>query len=155
MRSCSRAVLALALLTACGEEPTYPPCTLSLDCPLPDIDVAVLEETTVAGARLELCMDDECAFGALPLPPAGDDPTSAELAGDFRATVRLSREGDLLAVTVHFFYSSPPLVRADGQIYTATVRDANGAVLAAPSWTAEYYGGAGCPDTCGVELTSR
>ncbi|HEY5922543.1 MAG TPA: hypothetical protein VIV11_12770 [Kofleriaceae bacterium] len=149
--------LVLLLLAACAEEakegPYNRPCSLTGDCPLPDIDVAVIEEALLSGATLELCVDDACSSGALPEPPQGaDQSSSAMLTGAFNSLVRLERVDASISVVIHFFVTSN-IARVDGEIYVATLRHANGATLAAASWRATYYSPRPeCPDDCARRL---
>lgn len=152
----TRAALVLVVLAACGEESTgiEHPCSLALDCPSPSIPIVELGEAPLVGAMFELCVDDACVSGTLPEPPLGEgESTYASLSGAYRASVRLDRIGALIRVVVTFPPVTPPFDRVDGQIYAATLRDANGDILAAPSWSAEYDGGGACPDTCNTRLT--
>lgn len=151
----TRAALALVALAACGEESTgiEHPCSLASDCPSPSIPIVELPEAPLAGAMFELCVDDACVSGTLPEPPLGEgESTHASLSGDFQAGIRLERVGTSIRVVVTFLPVTPPFDRVDGQIYAATLRDANGDILAAPSWSAEYDGDGECPDTCNTRL---
>jgi hypothetical protein len=156
--SLTRAALALVMLVGCGEEPTdiEHPCSLALDCPSPSIPLTELGEASVTGATFELCVDDACVSGTLPNAPTREgEIRSSSLSGDFQANIRLERVGTQIRVDVGFPPVSPPFDRVDGQIYAATLRDGNGAVVAALSWSAEYDGGGECPDTCNTLLTPR
>jgi len=151
-----RAALALAVLLACSEEPTETehPCSLALDCPSPSIPITELGEAVVTGATFELCVDAACVSGTVPeAPPSDGEIRSASLSGDFQASIRLERAGTQIRVSVGFPPVTPPFDRVDGQVYAATLHDADGAVLAALSWSAQYDGGGQCPDTCNTLLT--
>jgi hypothetical protein len=152
----TRAALALVALTACGEESTGTeyPCSLGADCPSPSIPVVELPEAALVGAMFEFCVDDACVSGAVPAPPLGEEQsTHASLSGGFQAGIRLERTATSIRVVVTFLPVTPPFDRVDGQIYVATLRDANGVILTARSWSAEYDGVGECPDTCSTRLT--
>ena len=151
----TRAALALVVFAACGEDTGIEyPCSLASDCPSPWIPVVEVPEAPLVGGSLQFCVDDACVSGTLPgLPLAAGEHTHASLAGEFRAGVRLERTGTAIRVVITFLPITPPFDRVDGQIYAAILRDADGVILTARSWSAEYDGGGECPDTCSTQLT--
>lgn len=119
-----------------------------------DLEVARLDESLLSLATIELCVDDTCASGALPESPMDTD---VGLSGELPSSVSLYRIDQLIRVVARFGGPVSGISpRVDGQIFGATLRAANGAILAAPSWTARYERprtNPACPDTCAAILT--
>lgn len=143
-----RILLAISALAGCG---SGAPCTMNECPPSATMDViSVTDPAMLSGTVLMVCVADQCASGAVPMPEqAIGTGITKSLDGALQAEVLVFTAASGIAVTASLF----PASVTNGDVYTMSLM--SGSTTLASSrltsvYSTSYPNGMDCQPTCRI-----
>ena len=147
------ALLAALSITGCET-----PCT-DIGCAGDTrFDIVTSDPSTLTGATVTICVDNQCASAILVMPTAeGGDGATTQLSGNLvGAQCKSVLDGDQAVDVVGRLPAPLEPTTKTSAVYTATLTAADGTVIVSRQWTATYRdsgvrpNGPDCSPTCFV-----